>query len=155
MANGEYYNGNYIPENKKKCLNLTILKSNPVFRSGYERKFFYWLDHNDNVKRWGSEIIKVPYIFLVDRRQHLYYIDIYCEILGKDGKLKKYLIEIKPSSQTVAPKRPKIKNKKAYKRFIYEVKRYIQNKNKWRAARAFANKNGLEFKIITEKDLGI
>ena len=153
MAKGEYYKGQYIPENKEKCLNIQIQKQYPIFRSSYERKFFYWLDNNANVIRWGSEIIKVPYIYAVDHRKHNYYTDIYCEIVDKSGDTKKFLIEIKPSSQTIAPKKPKINNRKAVRRYVYEMKRYIQNQNKWKAARAFANSNNMEFKIITEKDL--
>lgn len=132
-----------------------MLKSLPIFRSSYEKRFFYWLDTNVNIKVWGSEIIKVPYIFMIDNRKHNYYTDVYCEVLDKQGKIKKYLIEIKPSSQTVVPKKPKINNRKAMRNYMYEMKRYIQNKNKWKAATAFANAHNMEFKIITEKDLGI
>ena len=39
--------------------------------------------------------------------------------------------------------------------FITEAKTYAVNQAKWRAADAFAKDNGIEFKVLTENDLGI
>jgi len=60
------------------------------------------------------------------------------------------MIEIKPSRQIVKPKPPK-KKTKSYMRESYE---YIKNKAKWQAARAYCVNNNMEFKLITEKQLG-
>jgi hypothetical protein len=61
------------------------------------------------------------------------------------------MIEIKPSSQTKKPT-PKLKRSKA---FMRESLEYIKNVAKWQAADVYCNDNGLEFKIFTEKELGI
>ena len=62
----------------------------------------------------------------------------------------KYMIEIKPSRQIVRPKTPKRKTKS----FMRESFNYIKNKAKWSAAKAYCNKNNMQFKLITEKQLG-
>ena len=69
----------------------------------------------------------------------------------KSGKLKKYVIEIKPKKQTLPP----VKKKRVTKGFIAEAKTYAVNQAKWSAATDFALDNGCEFKIITEDELGI
>ena len=38
---------------------------------------------------------------------------------------------------------------------LYEQKTYVKNKAKWEAAEKWAKKKGIEFKILTEKELGI
>ena len=62
----------------------------------------------------------------------------------------KYMIEIKPSRQAVKPKPPK-KKTKSYMRESFE---YIKNQAKWQAAKLYCEDKGMQFKIITEKDLG-
>ena len=37
----------------------------------------------------------------------------------------------------------------------HDESRYIKNKAKWTAARSFCSDNNMQFKIITEKDLGV
>jgi len=41
------------------------------------------------------------------------------------------------------------------KSYIYECKTYEVNQAKWRAAKEFCNDRKIEFKIVTEKELGI
>ena len=60
------------------------------------------------------------------------------------------MIEIKPSRQIGKPKQSK-KKTKSYMRESFE---YIKNQAKWQAAKSYCEDNGLEFKIISEKDLG-
>jgi hypothetical protein len=64
---------------------------------------------------------------------------------------KKYMIEIKPLRQTKPPKIPKNKTKA----FMRESFEFIKNQAKWGAAKIYCEDNSLEFKIITEKDLGV
>lgn len=68
----------------------------------------------------------------------------------KDGnpikKIKKMLIEIKPDNQTRPPK-PQKRITTAYKN---KAMAWIINDAKWKYATAFAKKNGMEFKILTE-----
>ncbi len=147
---GRYYQGVYNVINKEKYIGT----DKPLFRSSYEKRAMVWADSNKNVIKWGSEIVKVPYVSSIDKRLHTYFVDLYCEIKDKDTEqIKKYLIEIKPYKQTQMPTKPKIKNIKSYNRYTRESKMYIQNQNKWQAAINFCNKRGWFFITMTEKDL--
>jgi hypothetical protein len=68
----------------------------------------------------------------------------------KDGKVMTYIIEVKPDRETRPPTQ-----KKKTKRFIQESITYVINECKWKAATEFCKDHGWEFKILTEKDLGI
>lgn len=117
-----------------------------VYRSGYEVKFMNWCDRNDDVTEWNSEEVVVPYRSPVDNKIHRYFIDFYIMVNGKQ-----YLIEVKPDRFTRAPVIPKRKTK----RFLNEVAQFVVNEAKWKSAREFCADRNLEFKIITEKELGI
>ena len=69
----------------------------------------------------------------------------------RDGSVKRYVVEVKPDKQTKPPK----KGKRVTKSFIYESKTYAVNQAKWRAAEEWCKDRRLEFKIITERQLGI
>jgi hypothetical protein len=140
--------GYFKPINRKKYLGNV---RNIYYRSSYEIKFMKWLDKNDHVKGWLSEEVVIPYMSPLDRRAHRYFPDFYVEIYNKDGKLEKWIVEIKPSSQTTPPKSRKRKTKK----FIQEVATWGVNEAKWEAAEAFCKKRGMKFEIITEKDLNV
>jgi|TARA_R110002012_G_scaffold63318_3_gene166698 hypothetical protein len=135
--------GVFTPNNPDK-----FIGSKAIYRSGLELKFFRFCDNNDNVKKWGSENVIVPYISPLDHRAHRYYVDNYIEIL-EGSMLKKYLVEIKPSKQT---KPPTTKYRKR-RHLLYEQKAYVTNQAKWKAARKYSKKIGCEFIILTEKEL--
>ena len=61
------------------------------------------------------------------------------------------MIEVKPRKQT----RPPIKKKKVTKNFIRESTVYAVSPAKWEAASEWCKDRKIEFKIITEKELGI
>ena len=61
------------------------------------------------------------------------------------------IIEVKPLRQCMEPKRQKTKTRG----YIYEVREYAKNQAKWKAAEEYCLDRGLEFKILTEKELGI
>lgn len=139
----KYRQGVFTPINKEKFLGSTAF-----YRSGLELKFMRFCDNNPNVIKWGSENVVIPYISPIDGRAHKYYVDNFVVI--KEGNiLKKYLIEIKPHKQ-VSPPSTKYKKKE---HLLYEQSMYVRNQAKWNAAIAFCKKKGLEFLIITEKDL--
>tara|TARA_X000000950_G_scaffold283891_1_gene385801 strand:- start:1349 stop:1792 length:444 start_codon:yes stop_codon:yes gene_type:complete len=139
----EVYTGRFIPKNPKKYRGNV---KNIVYRSSYELKFMNWCDKNEDVVEWGSEEIAIPYRSPIDNKIHRYFPDFYIKVHNK-----KYLIEIKPERFTKEPKIPKRKTK----RFISEVKQWGVNLAKWEAAKEICLDNGWEFKIITEKELGI
>lgn len=139
----ELHQGRFIPRNPQKYRgNLSRI----IYRSSYELKFMNWCDMNDDVSEWGSEEIAIPYRSPLDNKIHRYFPDFYMKV-----KDKRYLIEIKPERFTKEPKIPKRKTK----RFISEVKQWGVNLAKWEAANEVCLDNGWEFKILTEKELGI
>ena len=143
----ELYQGKFVPKNPAKYKGDV---RNITYRSGYELKFMNWCDLNSSVTEWGSEEIVIPYRSPLDNRIHRYFVDFYLKIKQCD-KYKMYLIEVKPYKFTQEPKIPKRKTK----RFISEVKQWGVNLAKWQAATEFCEDRGWEFKIITEKELGI
>lgn len=110
-----------------------------IFRSSLEKKFIVWCESNKDVKFWGSECIKVPYIDPRDGSQHTYNPDFFLEMT--DGR--KIAIEIKPYNQTQPPTHPVCDD--------YAWNTYIKNRLKWTAAIKFFNERKIKFLIITEK----
>ena len=110
-----------------------------------------YCDTNPNVLRWASEEFSIPYVSPVDGKVHRYYPDFLIEVKEQNGKVKKYVVEVKPKKQT----QPPVQGKRVTKSFIYETKTYAVNQAKWKAASEFCLDNGVEFKIITEDELGI
>jgi len=125
--------------------------NNVVYRSLWELKFMKWCDTNPNVSEWGSETVIVPYVSPLDKKVHRYFVDFYIKVKSRDGKVQKYLIEIKPERFTKPPAIPQKKTK----RFVDEVFQYGVNDAKWKAAFEFCNDRNMKFMILTEKDLGI
>ena len=137
------YKGIYRPTYPRKYV------GNPnmiVYRSLLERRFMRYCDLNPDVLVWASEELPVRYYNPLDKKFHRYFPDF----VVKTSKQKKYMIEVKPSRQIGKPKPPK-KKTKSYMRESFE---YIKNQAKWQAAQSNWEDNGLEFKLITEKDLG-
>ena len=142
------YQGKYRPSNTKKY------RGNPtniIYRSLWERKFMVYCDKNENIIEWGSEEIAIPYRSPLDNRIHRYFPDFYIKYKDANGKIKRSLIEVKPFRQT---QQPPILEKKT-KGYIYEVAEYAKNQANWRAAIEFCDDRRWEFKIFTEKELGI
>ena len=129
-------------------------KGNPnniICRSSWERKFCKWCDLNENIIEWGSEEFWIPYLSPVDRRVHRYFPDFIIKVKENAGQIKTYVIEVKPKKQTMEPK----KKSRVTKSYIYECTTWEVNKAKWRAAHEFCADRKIEFKIITEDELGI
>lgn len=126
-------------------------KQNICYRSGYELAAFRFFDMNQNVLEWSSEETIIPYQNPLTGRISRYFVDIYAKMRDKSGEVKKYLIEIKPHSQTLPPVQ---KNRKT-KNLVYQQAEYVKNQAKWNAANQWAAKHGHTFVILTEKHLGL
>ena len=122
-----------------------------IYRSLWELKFMRYCDSNINILEWGSEEMYVWYRSPVDNRPHRYFPDFYIKAKESDGKIKKYIIEVKPQKQTKPPSKPK-RQTKGYLREAFE---YARNQAKWKAANEWCIDRGFEFKVLTEKELGI
>ena len=110
-----------------------------------------YCDSNPNILEWGSEEFCLPYRSPLDNKVHRYFPDFYIKVKENIGKIKKYIIEVKPQRQCMEPK----PQKKKTRTYIYEVREYAKNQAKWKAAEEYCLDRGYEFKILTEKELGI
>jgi hypothetical protein len=142
------YSGRYTPVNVKKYIGDP---SKVWYRSLWERKAMVYFDTNENVLEWSSEEVVIPYLSPLDKRIHRYFPDFLIKVRSRDGSSKRILIEVKPEKQTKPPE----KKKKVTKRLINEIATWGVNDAKWKAATDYCLDRGWEFKIITEKELGI
>lgn len=143
-----YKQGFFKPVNESKYKgNVDAI----VYRSGWELNAFTAWDRNDNVLRWSSEEVIVPYRSPVDGQMHRYFIDAWIQYKTKSGEVKETLIEIKPYEQTQPPK----KQKRITQQYKDKVFTYLVNQAKWKAAKRFAQKRGIDFGILTEKGMFI
>ena len=142
------YKGKYYPSYPRKYKGDP---TNIIYRSLWERKFMVYCDKNEKILEWGSEEIALPYRSPVDNKVHRYFPDFYIKVQETNGRIKRYLIEVKPHKQTQKPKKPK-RQTKNYLREVYE---YAKNQAKWKAATEYCEDRLWEFKVMTENELGI
>jgi hypothetical protein len=141
--------GYFKPKNPQKY------KGDPtqiVYRSGWELKLMLYLDSRPDIVSWVSEEIIIPYRSPIDNKIHRYFPDFLVTKINRNGLKETILIEVKPSKQTVEPKKTKGKSNKV---FMSEVFEWGKNKAKWKAAEEYCKDRGWKFEIFTEKELGI
>lgn len=137
----------FHPQNPKKYRGDS---NKIIYRSSWEVRVMKWLDDNPNVIWWASEELPIPYKSPIDQKMHRYFPDFIVRLKQRGGKEKTLILEIKPESQTKEPVR-----KRKTARFIQEAATYAINQEKWRAADLFCKEHGWQFRVLTEKDLGI
>lgn len=125
--------------------------NNIICRSSWERKFCHWCDLNESIISWGSEEFFIPYYNPTKQRVCKYFPDFIIKVKDGNGKIKTYVVEVKPLKQTVPPQ----KKSKVTKSYLHECTTYAVNQAKWKAAKEWCADRMLEFMIITEKELGI
>ena len=125
-------------------------EKNIICRSSWERRFCNYCDLNEDIIEWGSEEFWIPYRG-PDGKVHRYFPDFIMKVKESTGRIKTYVVEVKPEKQTKKPK----PRKRVTKSYIYECKTYAVNQAKWKAAQEWCDDRKVEFKIITEKELGI
>ena len=152
--------GSFKPKNPQKY------RGDPTkifYRSSWEFTCMMKFDLNSNVIEWSSEEIQIPYRTILDeeyeirnklskKRYHRYFVDFYVKVKDRNGKINRYLIEVKPKNQTVPPNRADY-SKRSEKRFIADRNRWIINEAKWKAAREYAEDRGMKFLIHTEEEI--
>ena len=141
------YKGFYKVKNREK---YNGDPDNVVYRSSWELRVLKWLDDNPNVIWFASEELPIPYVSPIDNKVHRYFPDFVVRIKQKNGKEVTVMLEVKPEKQTQKPVQ-----KRKTKRFLEEAATYAVNQEKWRAADLFCKEHGWQFKLITEKDLGL
>ena len=146
----KYHQGFYEIKNPDKYIGDP---TKCIYRSSWELKFMMYLDFEPNIKKWGCEVMTIPY---QDEKGkfHRYYPDFYIEVIGADPeKCERIVAEIKPYKETQQPTPPEKQTAKTLESFEYQAKTYQKNLYKWTRSIDFCKKNGLKFWIITEKFL--
>jgi hypothetical protein len=138
-----YHKRKYIPVFPEKYIGDA---SNIIMRSSWETRFAIWCDKNPQIIKWSSEETIVPYVSPVDGKPHRYFVDFKIQTANN----KTFLVEIKPSKQTIPPE-----GKRKTKRYLEESTTYLVNQAKWEYAKRFAKARNWEFIVITEHELGL
>jgi hypothetical protein len=141
------YKGTFLPKNPSKYNGNS---KNIIYRSNWELRVMKYFDDHPNVIWWASEELPIPYVSPIDNKTHRYFPDFIVKMRLKDGKVTTYILEVKPLAQTKMPVQ-----KRKTQRFIQEAATYAVNQEKWRAADLFCREHGWQFKVITEKELGL
>ena len=143
------YSGKYRPTNPRK---YNGDPRNIVYRSLWERKFMVYCDSHDHIIEWGSEEFSIPYRDPVSGRRRRYFPDFYIKYVDGSKNTRRMVIEVKPARQC---KEPVTNPSKKTKTWMNEVYTWGVNQAKWKAAKDFCDDRLWEFKIFTEKELGI
>jgi hypothetical protein len=141
------YKGWFKPKNPQKYKGDA---KNIIYRSNWELRVMKHLDENPAILWWASEELPIPYVSPIDNKVHRYFPDFIIRTKRKDGSEQTSILEVKPHKQTMMPTQ-----KRKTQRYLAEVATYAVNQSKWKAADLFCKEHGWQFKIITEKDLGI
>jgi hypothetical protein len=144
-----YRQGKFRPQKPEKY------KGDPtkiIYRSSYELKFMQYCDLTESVNEWRSEEFFIPYISPIDNKVHRYFPDFFVKYKDKNGQNRTLVIEIKPEKDL---KMPEQNPKRKTKSWAFRVKTWAVNQAKWKAAREFCEDRKYEFRILTEKELGI
>lgn len=154
---GRFKQGFFRPNNPSKYIGEV---DKIIYRSSWEHGFMKNLDQRENVIRWSSEDIAIPYINPLDEMKNPpvygkvrhYYVDFFFTKRNSDGSEQDYIIEVKPLSQ-VPTEVMDIKGKKTKRRLINYIKEaevHLLNKAKFEAAITYAEERGAKFGIVTE-----
>ena len=144
-----HHQGKFKPQNPEKYKGDPM---NIIFRSSWERIFCNWCDKNSKIISWQSEEKALWYYDPVSKKKRRYFPDFLIKYERSDGVVMTEMIEIKPQKQVEGPpKNPKRRTKA----WINAVHTYITNQAKWEAATKICEDRGWNFRLITEKELGI
>lgn len=124
--------------------------TNITSRSSWETKFMRWCDNHPSIIKWSSEGVVIPYYSTCEDKMRNYYMDFFIYYKTNTNTTKKLLVEIKPFSQTIPPKK---RGRKKLETFLYEQKTYQVNQDKWKSASKYAKNMGWDFIIMTEYEL--
>jgi hypothetical protein len=138
MAN--WAQGKYKVQNANKYIGKNL----PKYRSGWELTFMMFCDKHDSVLNWASESIQIPYRNPFTGKPTIYVPDFFVLYQDKNGIQRAEIVEIKPKKQSLIESRVMSARDKAA---------VALNHAKWAAAKAYAKKIGVNFRVITEDDL--
>jgi len=133
-----FQQGNYQVKNPNKYIG----KGAPRYRSGWELKFMRLLDGHPYVKAWASESHRIPYRHPATGKSTTYVPDFFIVYEDKNKQQRAEFIEIKPAGQTM----------KFAKSQAQKIAAKV-NEAKRQAATAFAKRQGVGFRVLTENEL--
>ena len=140
--------GKFRPQNPEKYKGDP---SNIIYRSSWERIFMKWCDERPFIKSWQSEEKALWYNDPVTKKKRRYFPD-FIIMVEKDGKMITEMIEVKPLAQVEGPNPNPKRRTQAWMR---SVQTYLTNMAKWEAAAKVCEDRGWNFRLVTEKELGI
>lgn len=132
--------GKFVPTRPAKYVG----NKSPTYRSSWEWAFMRFCDNNDNILKWASEAVQIPYRDPLTNRNTVYIPDFFIQYIDKDGRMLTELIEVKPANQTLLEKVGRNKNNQM---------QYVKNQAKWQAAQAWCKSQGIKFRVLNETDL--
>jgi len=132
--------GKFVPTRPAKYVG----NKSPTYRSSWEWAFMRFCDNNDNILKWASEAVQIPYRDPLTNRNTVYVPDFFIQYIDKDGRMLTELIEVKPANQTLLEKVGRNKSNQM---------QYVKNQAKWQAAQAWCKSQGIKFRVLNETDL--
>jgi hypothetical protein len=101
-------------------------------------------DKHPSIIKWASESVSVPYRNPLTGKMTLYIPDLVLIYEDKNGEQRAEMIEIKPEKES-----PLFEGK------VSKETRLVQaiNAAKWQAAAAWCSKNGMKFRVLTEREM--
>lgn len=142
------YKGKFKPKYPEKYIGDP---TNVIYRSLWEMRLMRYFDQHPGILKWGSEELQIPYVSPIDNKIHRYFPDFIIQTKNQDGSINTTVIEVKPYAQTKEPDR----NQPKSRRYIKEVYTWGVNQAKWKAAEEYCKDRRWQFKIMTEKEIGI
>ncbi len=88
--------GKYALKNPQKYVG----GKSPTYRSSWEFAFMRFCDINENVTKWASEAISIPYRNPLSGKMTIYVPDFFIVYQDKTGKQQVELVEVKPKNHT-------------------------------------------------------
>jgi len=113
-----------------------------------------WCDLSPGIVKWCSEPLRIGYVDFFGKKRS-YIPDFIIETVNTTDPNKeannRFLVEIKPSHETVEPIIPKgYISPKQLKNLEYACAVWQKNKHKWAYALQWCKKHDIVFKIVTE-----
>jgi hypothetical protein len=136
----KFAQGKFTLKNPEKYIG----RKTPTYRSSWEWAVMNMCDNNPAIAKWASEAVKIPYRCPLTGKQTIYVPDFFVNYVDKNGKQHAEVWEVKPASQAI---------KEKVGRNAMNQAAYVKNMAKWEAARAWCNRQGVLFRVISENDI--
>jgi hypothetical protein len=136
------HKGMFRPTHPEKYLGNP---ANIIYRSGWEFRFFRYCDRTPGILKWASEEFHILYISPLDGHGHRYFPDGYLQVMGAEGTIRHFVIEIKPKQQMERPK-----GTRHTRKYLNEAATFRINQAKWEAAERYCKARGWTFLVLNE-----